>query len=582
MGDAIPDSSRTISEQPYNGVLFKSQNASTWTANQDQDLKFTIWRAKFDTGVVGNVEFVNDVLPYDTLDIDPIEVKSGTNTVRVWHMDHAMSSGSTVELTNLTTANIAGVAGVGTISVTAATPTVTGVDTQFETVLGMGTTGAGTVLYNSGGVKIGVVASVGSQTAITLVAGSAVTVPSSSAPITTGAYYIAAPIAGIPVTEIYTSHVIDNVDLDSYTITTTTNANTTGYFGGDTVRATKNVQYDAFHPIVQSQLFTETTANYSIKMTSGKSVDGSQTPYTPGAFEGCLANVTNTLYAPSMIASGINETLNVPSGNKSLAFSVQISSTNDALSPIIDTHRLSLIAISNKVNSPAEANMNVAAIDTTALLTSNTTIAFTTATNACVMSSADPTAIAALKTIQVGKYVTIDIPGVNSPNSVNEGTWLVTKVDATTGDVTLYTTGATLAASNATTISVRKMFVDEIAPVGSSTHSKYVSKIINLDLPSTYIRVKLAANVPDEADLLVYYKTIEVGSTHTPETINWTLFNADKGIVKVQNGNETFTDIDYSIVGRAPFDAIQVKLVMKTTNSSAVTRVKDLRIICCA
>jgi hypothetical protein len=103
-----------------------------------------------------------------------------------------------------------------------------------------------------------------------------------------------------------------------------------------------------------------------------------------------------------------------------------------------------------------------------------------------------------------------------------------------------------------------------------------------LENPSTYIRVKLAANVPDEADLLVYYKTIEVGSTHTPETINWTLFNADKSIVKVQNGNETFTDVDYSIVGLVPFDAVQVKLVMKTTNSSAVSRVKDLRIICCA
>lgn len=577
MGDAIPDSSQTISEQPYNGVLFKSQNASTWTANQDQDLKFTIWRAKFDTGVVGNVEFVNDVLPYDTLDVAPIEVKSGSNTVRVWHRDHGMPVGSTVELTNLTTANITGVAGVGTISVTAASTAVTGVATAFETAIGTGTTGAGTVLYNSGGVKIGVVASVGSQTTITLVAGSAVTVPSLSDPITTGAYYIAAPIAGIPVTEIYASHVIGNVDLDSYTITTTTNANTTGYFGGDTVRATKNVQYDAFHPIVQSQLFTETTSNYSIKMTSGKSVDGSQTPYTLGAFEGCLANETNTLYAPSMVASGINETLSI-GGNKSLAFSAQISSTNDALSPIIDTHRLSLIAISNKVNSPTEANMNVSALDSATLFTGATgAFSFSGST----ITSTNATVRNLIKTVQVGKYITVSA----STTAGNDGTYLVSGNvdDGTNGTITVSgKTFAGEAGAAGTTVAVRKMFVDEIAPVGSSTHSKYVSKIINLENPSTYIRVKLAANVPDEADLLVYYKTIEVGSTHTPETINWTLFNADKSIVKVQNGNETFTDVDYSIVGLVPFDAVQVKLVMKTTNSSAVTRVKDLRIICCA
>jgi hypothetical protein len=570
MGDAIPDSSQTISEQPYNGVLFKSQNASTWTANQDQDLKFTIWRAKFDTGVVGNVEFVNDVLPYDTLDVAPIEVKSGSNTVRVWHRDHGMPVGSTVELTNLTTANIAGTAGVGTITCGIASTAVVGVATLFNTSIGTTTVGAGTVLYNSAGVLIGVVASVTDDLNLVLVANAAVAVAG-------GAYYIAAPIAGIPVTEIYKSQVIGDVDLDSYTITTTTNANTTGYFGGSTVRATKNVQYDAFHPIVQSQLFTETTANYSIKMTSGKAVDGAQTPYTLGSFEGCLANATNTLYTPSMVASGINETLSI-GGNKSLAFSAQISSTNDALSPIIDTHRLSLIAISNKVNSPTEANMNVSALDSATLFTGATgAFSFSGST----ITSTNATVRNLIKTVQVGKYITVSA----STTAGNDGTYLVSGNvdDGTNGTITVSgKTFAGEAGAAGTTVAVRKMFVDEIAPVGSSAHSKYVSRIINLENPSTYIRVKLAANVPDEADLLVYYKTIEVGSTHTPETINWTLFNADKSIVKVQNGNETFTDVDYSIVGLVPFDAVQVKLVMKTTNSSAVTRVKDLRIICCA
>ena len=34
MGDVEKSGNRTISEQPYAGVLFKSQNASTWTADQ--------------------------------------------------------------------------------------------------------------------------------------------------------------------------------------------------------------------------------------------------------------------------------------------------------------------------------------------------------------------------------------------------------------------------------------------------------------------------------------------------------------------------------------------------------------------
>jgi len=48
-----------ISSQPYAGVLFKSQNASTWTAEQNQDLKFVINRAVFNTNVTGTMTLVN-------------------------------------------------------------------------------------------------------------------------------------------------------------------------------------------------------------------------------------------------------------------------------------------------------------------------------------------------------------------------------------------------------------------------------------------------------------------------------------------------------------------------------------------
>ncbi len=47
MGDVDITGTRTISEQPYAGVLFKSQNASTWTADQYEDLKFTMYRCQF-------------------------------------------------------------------------------------------------------------------------------------------------------------------------------------------------------------------------------------------------------------------------------------------------------------------------------------------------------------------------------------------------------------------------------------------------------------------------------------------------------------------------------------------------------
>ena len=48
MGDIDITGDRTISKNPYAGVLFKSQNATTWTADQYEDLKFKIYCADFD------------------------------------------------------------------------------------------------------------------------------------------------------------------------------------------------------------------------------------------------------------------------------------------------------------------------------------------------------------------------------------------------------------------------------------------------------------------------------------------------------------------------------------------------------
>ena len=49
MGELDRGGSRMVSKQPHLGVLFKSQNNTTWTPSDYEDLKFTIYRASFDT-----------------------------------------------------------------------------------------------------------------------------------------------------------------------------------------------------------------------------------------------------------------------------------------------------------------------------------------------------------------------------------------------------------------------------------------------------------------------------------------------------------------------------------------------------
>jgi hypothetical protein len=78
MGAEILGSSNRITEQPYAGSLFKSQNASTWTAEQTQDLMFRLYKAKFDIGVVGEAILGQ----YETEDMYPWQVfKSVVETI---------------------------------------------------------------------------------------------------------------------------------------------------------------------------------------------------------------------------------------------------------------------------------------------------------------------------------------------------------------------------------------------------------------------------------------------------------------------------------------------------------------------
>jgi hypothetical protein len=582
VGDLMPGTARTISEQPYLGSLFKSQNASTWTADQTQDLKFTIYRCQFETGVTSNVEYQNDALPQVTLGNDPFETRANVAKVRVWHQNHCIPSGS------------------------------------FVTISG-----------------------------------------------------VSANVNGIAFAGFNTTHTISDVDLDSYCITLGSNATASGYSGGSTVKATRHLQFDAVQPLVQLQSFSETPIAFGIKGTSGKSVDSTtQSAYTQDAnYIGVLANETNYFESPRMIASEQNEAnsdlANGLDGDKSVKFNIVMSSSNDALSPIIDTHRTSLITISNKVNQPTETNLNVASLDANVLISNSPTISIsgstivtaastvaspatlsgvaiggtagqftctattlvvgsrititgtlggtgtitgyatgtqyqvsaitgsgssvtgftlvTTAGSAIVTTAGTPTGLTytayiapaqdAFKTATVGKYLTI--AGASSGTS----TKLITAV-ASDGTSITFDSAPTAVTGNVT-ITQRERFVAENAPLESSTYSKYVTKRVNLAAHSNYLRVKFAANIPAEASIEVWYKTNIVGSNTPFENDPYHQMTIDAAVPTSSNAQDQFYDASYSLDDLVAFDAVQIKIVMKSSNSSQVPRIKDLRVLAC-
>ena len=90
IGENQINSNRTISQQPYAGVMFKSQNGSTWTAEQNEDIKFKIKRAEFDISNTGKLTLGNDTLPTRTLRNQPLRTTNGSKTIRVFHPNHGM------------------------------------------------------------------------------------------------------------------------------------------------------------------------------------------------------------------------------------------------------------------------------------------------------------------------------------------------------------------------------------------------------------------------------------------------------------------------------------------------------------
>src|SRR6056300_1454143 len=111
LGDTVIGSDRTVSSQPAVGVLFKSANNKTWTAEQMEDLKFTLKKAVFDTTSSGTITLTNASLPTKTLDANPIRTFNGSGVIRVFHKNHGMhSSTDNVTIAGLASGTYNGIA----------------------------------------------------------------------------------------------------------------------------------------------------------------------------------------------------------------------------------------------------------------------------------------------------------------------------------------------------------------------------------------------------------------------------------------------------------------------------------------
>lgn len=100
----------SISRQPTMGSMFKSQNGSTWEADQLSDIAYVLTRAEFTTS--GTAVLENRKVPRMALPNNPFQFTSSSAKVKVYAPDHGLAPGDTTTIYGITGATVFnGVAG---------------------------------------------------------------------------------------------------------------------------------------------------------------------------------------------------------------------------------------------------------------------------------------------------------------------------------------------------------------------------------------------------------------------------------------------------------------------------------------
>jgi hypothetical protein len=130
--------------------------------------------------------------------------------------------------------------------------------------------------------------------------------------------------------------------------------------GGPGVYGSKNIAYEMIHPIINTLVLPDATLTATVRTTTGTSIDGNEESFLDAGTVPLTINEDNYFESPRVIASRINELAfadQLP-GNKSLEITLNLSTDQPVISPIIDLDRLGAVFVSNRVNNPISDYIN--------------------------------------------------------------------------------------------------------------------------------------------------------------------------------------------------------------------------------
>lgn len=569
-----------ISSQPYNGVLFKSQNASTWTADQTQDLKFNIYHAQFDTSQ-RSIEFITPAIPKKNLAINPLNFKKGSKKIRVNHTNHGMKVDDVVYLASNQVYQGNAIRGIPTSEIFSSSGHEIKSCTLDHYVIEVPTTAA-TSTGADGGVFVHASEYYLYQTAMLDIA------------------QIEIPGTRIEYSIKTTNEIDDTFDntglnvipKENYTFTEGKTLKDQG-----SLRVIAKLVSDSpnVSPIIDVGRSAITLISNKVNDPSVLDNDLDLDSETMVGIENEVINVART--------SNVGTVTTLSDHSFYVGQKIDLKVDNPAYTAFMNDFVITAIPASNKFSfvssgpDVAQTNMGGTAIPMSTKIGPGQRFTFDETENSITTTTEYPAEFSKINKLKPGNIIRLDyqsttISSGDAPLAA-DNYFVVTSKYLSSVDVlgTTYTTvtislepetnGSLLRVTpTGETVDIfwLKNYNSEIGVEIGSVASKYVTKKINLSRPSEMIRVMLAASLPSGTTLQIYYKTGI--SAATEDFLNSRYIEA-----KPASGytvSEDFIDYDIDIEDLLPFDTVIVKLVMRSSNKARVPRIKDLRVIACA
>lgn len=558
MGERSFETDKIVFDQPYLGSLFKSQNNMTWTAEQYEDIKFKLYRAKFDTNATGEV-VMSTSAPPTTIPTEFMSTRSGSNVIRAeLTFDHNLELGSKVGFfveengvwNGIPTSKLSGVFNVTSILDRRA----------FEFAVTQNATSTGPIVHG-GFVHEIYIDNQGMGYDPDIPPTVTIADPASGVTATAVPVIVNGKITQLRITHNGSGYT--EPPLVSIVGSVGSGASATASLSTKALIVT-NRAYSMLTPSVPSLNLSGTSIETLYDYTKGNYDGGNITSYTPGTQAKINLNAKNWLTENAWLCSRMNEKAML-SNNNSSKFTIKMNSSRDNLSPVVSLNSAHVMFSGNLINNQNGEDIfseNPSSfIESIDIASGGAGYSVPPIIEFVNQYGCPGTGAAATATVFSGVItdITITDPGVGylkEPFIVFNGP-----------SMSKATANVTMAPLNS-----------ELRAISGTARSRYISKIVRLANASESARLYLEAYSSHQSHIEVYIRTTMKSDSLIHEDQEWVKMICNTEVNKSSKDQE-YLEYEFYLDNMEKYDTADIKIVFRSTQPIDVPSVRNYRAI---